>query len=199
MLRIGLTGGIGCGKTAVAELFAEQGVPVIDADQVAREAVAPGEEALAEIRQRFGDAVLLPDGQLDRTQMRKIVFRDEQARRDLEAILHPRIRARMRLQVEALSAPYAILSIPLLLETGLQQSVERILVVDCPPEQQIKRVCARDGVEPDQARGILHAQCSRQDRLAAADDVIDNAGPRNQLLPQVMQLHRKYLDLSHSD
>ena len=198
MLQIGLTGGVGCGKSAVAELFAEQGVPVIDADQLAREAVAPGEPALQEIRQRFGAGILLANGQLDRRQLRRIVFHDDQARLDLEAILHPRIRALMQQQLATLSAPYAILSIPLLLETGQQQTVQRILVVDCPPDLQIRRVCERDGVDPQQARGILHAQCSRQDRLSAADDVIDNAGPQTQLRAQVMQLHRKYLELSRS-
>ena len=196
MLRIGLTGGIGCGKTIVAELFAEQGVPVIDADQLAREVVAPGEPALGEIRQRFGDDMLLPDGQLDRGRLRKIIFQDAQARLDLEAILHPRIRELMQQRLAALDAPYAILSIPLLLETGQQQTVERILVVDCPPDVQIRRVCARDGVDPQQARGILHAQCSRQDRLSAADDVIDNGGPQNQLREQVLRLHHKYLGLA---
>ena len=193
MLLIGLTGGIGCGKTAVAELFAEQGVPVIDADQVAREVVAPGEAALKELCRHFGDDVLLADGRLDRGRLREIVFHDQQARLELEAILHPRIRKQMQQQLADLVAPYAILAIPLLLETGQQELVDRILVVDCPPDQQIRRVCTRDGGSPSQARGI---QCSRQDRLSAADDIIDNAGPQTQLRPQVLQLHRKYLALA---
>lgn len=196
MLLIGLTGGIGCGKTAVAELFAEQGVPVIDADQVAREVVAPGEAALKELCRHFGDDVLLADGRLDRGRLREIVFHDQQARLELEAILHPRIRKQMQQQLADLVAPYAILAIPLLLETGQQELVDRILVVDCPPDQQIRRVCTRDGGSPSQARGILRAQCSRQDRLSAADDIIDNAGPQTQLRPQVLQLHRKYLALA---
>lgn len=196
MLRVGLTGGVGCGKSAVADLFAELGVPVIDADQLAREVVADGEAALDEIRQRFGDAVLQPDGQLDRRQLRRVVFHDEQARLDLEAILHPRIRERMQQRLAALDAPYALLSIPLLLETGQLQSVQRVLVVDCTPDQQIKRVCARDKVDPQQAQGILHAQCSRQERLSVADDIIDNTGPLNDLAGQVRKLHAKYLDLS---
>ena len=196
MLLIGLTGGIGCGKTAVAELFAEQGVPVIDADQVAREVVAPGEAALKELCRHFGDDVLLADGRLDRGRLREIVFHDQQARLELEAILHPRIRKQMQQQLADLVAPYAILAIPLLLETGQQELVDRILVVDCPPDQQIRRVCTRDGGSPSQARGIQRAQCSRQDRLSAADDIIDNAGPQTQLRPQVLQLHRKYLALA---
>lgn len=197
MLRVGLTGGVGCGKSAVADLFAELGVPVIDADQLAREVVAGGEATLDEIRQRFGDAVLQPDGHLDRRQLRRVVFHDDQARLDLEAILHPRIRQRMQQRLAALDhAPYVLLSIPLLLETGQLQSVERVLVVDCTPDQQIKRVCARDKVGPEQAQGILHAQCSRQERLSVADDIIDNTGPLNDLRSQVRNLHDKYLALS---
>ncbi len=192
MLTIGLTGGIGCGKSAVADLFTELGAPILDADQVAREVVLPGKPALSEITQRFGSEILLPDGQLDRKRLRAIIFHDEQARHDLEAILHPRIRQQMQHWLANQKTAYAILSIPLLIETGQQNTFDRILVVDCPEALQIERICTRDQVTPDQARSILTAQTSRQERLAAADDIIDNSGPLEALRPQVLRLHRRY-------
>ena len=196
MLVIGLTGGIGCGKSAVTDLFSRLGVPVIDADVVARQVVEPGSPALQQIRSRFGAGVVQADGSLDRGRLRRIIFHDPQARRDLEGILHPRIRQRMRQQLGALQAPYAILSIPLLLETGQAGDVDRVLVVDCPEAQQIERVCRRDGIDRARAEEILAAQVDRRQRLQAADDLIDNSGTLQQLVPQVEALHRKYLSQS---
>ena len=196
MLIIGLTGGIGCGKTAVTERFAELGVPVIDADRVAREVVEPGQPALEKVRLRFGDELLRSDGSLKRDRLRELIFSDEQARLDLEAILHPLIRRRMRDRLKILKADYAILAIPLLLETGQGETVNRILVVDCPEEEQIQRVCSRDGISRERVRKILSAQSSRTERLAAADDVIDNSGTLTELTPQIQALHQSYLALS---
>jgi len=196
MLVIGLTGGIGCGKSAVTDLFTRLGVPVIDADETARQVVEPGTPALRQISERFGKQVILVDGRLDRRRLRHIVFSDPQARRDLEGILHPLIRQQMRQHLETLQTPYAVLSIPLLLETGQADTVDRVLVVDCPEALQIERVCRRDDIDPAQARDILTAQVSRQQRLQAADDLIDNSGTLERLIPQVEALHRKYLSQS---
>jgi len=194
VLVIGLTGGIGCGKSAVTDLFGQLGVPVIDADKVAREVVEPGQPALGLIEKRFGSHVLAADGSLDRRQLREIVFDDPQAREDLESILHPRIRQTMRRRLEALSAPYAILSIPLLQETGQTDTVDRVLVVDCTEEVQVERVCRRDRIGSENVRAILAAQSSRAEKLNIADDVIENSGPREALVPQVEALHRSYLE-----
>jgi dephospho-CoA kinase len=196
MLIIGLTGGIGSGKSTVEELFADLGVPVIDADQAAREVVAPGEPALDAIVTRFGREILNPDGSLDRGRLREYIFEDDAARKELEALLHPPIRARMQAQLEGLDTPYAILSIPLLIESGRTDTVDRVLVVDVSEQQQTERVCRRDGISEQQARAILAAQVSRQERLAAADDVIDNSGSRAALEAQVQALHRSYLTIS---
>jgi len=193
VLIVGLTGGIGCGKSAVTDLFEQLGVPVIDADKVAREVVQPGQPALAMIERRFGSRVVTADGNLDRAQLREIVFDDPQARQDLESILHPRIRQTMRSRLGALTAPYAILSIPLLQETGQADTVDRVLVVDCTQAVQIERVCKRDQAETKRVRAILEAQTSRTEKLEIADDVIDNSGPLEALAPQVEALHRYYL------
>ncbi len=196
MLTIGLTGGIGSGKSAVTDILQGLGVPVIDADRVAREVVAPGEAALEAISNHFGASVLSDDGSLDRRALRAIVFRDPEARHTLETILHPLIRQRMRQQLDRLSAPYAVLAIPLLVETGQTDSVDRVLVVDCEPSVQIQRICARDKITGDQARAILEAQVDRETRLAVADDIIDNSGTLEQLEPRVLAVHHRYLDLS---
>jgi len=197
MMVVGLTGGIGCGKSAVTRLFERHGVPVIDADIVARDVVAPGQPALGLITQRFGDKVVAADGKLDRARLRQIVFDNPQARRDLEAILHPRIRQSMRQQLDALSTPYAILSVPLLQETGQVNTVDRVLVVDCSEEVQMERICKRDSVDRAHVRLILDAQSSRTEKLQIADDVIDNSGPLESLEPQVEALHRFYLQQSN--
>ncbi|MES9899044.1 MAG: dephospho-CoA kinase [Sedimenticola sp.] len=197
MFVVGVTGGIGSGKTAVTDYFSSLGVPVIDADQVSREVVEPGEPALEEIVRLFGHEALQADGSLDRHHLRKRVFQDSSSRKILEELLHPVIRQRMRLQLSALTADYAIFSIPLLVETGGNNSVDRILVVDCPTPLQIERIVHRDGITPAQAEGILNAQCSREERLAVADDVIDNSGTIGQLHILVEQLHKKYTQMAH--
>lgn len=191
-LKIGLTGGIASGKSTVADMFAELGIPVIDTDVIARDLVMPGLPALAEIRERFGEGVIDGSGNLDRAAMRKLVFSNDQARRDLEAILHPRIGAETRRQSAEANGPYQVIVVPLLLESQLRQFVDRVLVVDCSEETQIRRLTARDTESAEQARRILAAQASRQDRLAIADDVIRNDRDLAHLRDQVLQLDRKY-------
>lgn len=198
-LVIGLTGGIGSGKSAVADLFAEQGITVIDTDIIARQVVRPDSAGLATVVERFGTGVLAEDGQLDRARLRQQVFADEKERKALESILHPLIRTEMRRQVRSAASSYCIVCIPLLLETGQADSVDRVLVVDTTPEQQVGRTLRRDGSPRETIEGILAAQTSRQERLNRADDVIDNTGARETLKPQVAVLHREYLLLAASD
>ncbi len=195
-LRIGLTGGIASGKSTVARRFAELGATVIDADEVARAVVAPGEPALAQIERRFGRAVLCPDGTLNRRALRGLVFADAAARRDLEAILHPPIRAEMARRATLATGPYVLLVIPLLVEGGPRDDLDRILVVDAAEEAQLARLTARDGSSPAEARAILSAQASRADRLARADDVLRNDGELATLIDEVDRLHRHYLRLA---
>ncbi|NDE88069.1 MAG: dephospho-CoA kinase [Gammaproteobacteria bacterium] len=196
MFKVGLTGGIASGKTRVAEFFAARGVPVIDSDQIAREIVAPGAPALAAIRERFGEGVMAADGNLDRRVLRAIVFADPAARRDLEAITHPAIRARMAELNAQARGPYVINAIPLLTEGGGRRDLDRVLVVDCPEDLQIARVMARDQVDEAGARAVLAAQASRAARLAIADDVIVNDGDLAALEARVASLHERYLGLS---
>lgn len=196
MLRIGLTGGIASGKSTVSRIFGKLGVPVIDADEVSRQVVEPGTAGLAAVVQRFGPQVLDEHGRLQRATLRTMIFGDAVARRDLEAILHPRIRGRMDELAAAAAGPYVILAIPLLVEGGPSERVDRVLVVDVDEATQLARVVARDGVPEAQARAILAAQASREQRLRAADDVISNAGSVAQLRQSVEQLHRRYLQLA---
>ena len=198
-LVIGLTGGIGSGKSAVADLFAEQGITVIDTDIIARQVVQPDSAGLAAVVERFGTGVLAKDGQLDRARLRQQVFADEKERKALESILHPLIRTEMRRQVRSAASSYCIVCIPLLLETGQADSVDRVLVVETTPAQQVGRTLRRDGSPRETIEGILAAQTSRQERLNRADDVIDNTGTREALRPQVAVLHREYLLLAASD
>ncbi|MEJ1489446.1 MAG: dephospho-CoA kinase [Candidatus Sedimenticola sp. (ex Thyasira tokunagai)] len=198
MFVIGVTGGIGCGKSSVTDCFTELGVPVIDADQTSREVVEPGEPALEEIVRLFGPETLQADGSLDRRYLREKIFQDSSSRKRLEELLHPIIRQRMQLQLSELTADYAIFSIPLLVETGGNNSVDRILVVDCPTPLQIERIVHRDGITPAQAEGILNAQCNREERLAVADDIIDNSGTIGQLHILVEQLHKKYTQMART-
>jgi dephospho-CoA kinase len=196
MFRVALTGGIASGKSAVAALFTAHGVPVVDSDVIAREVVAPGSPALEAIRRRFGDGVLQADGSLDRRALREQVFADPAARRDLEAITHPAIRARMQAWSQTAVGPYQIHMIPLLIEGGGRRDFDRVLVVDCPEALQVQRVMQRDGVDEISARNVLAAQASRAERLAIADDVIVNDGDRDKLSIEVDALHRRYLQLS---
>jgi len=193
MLRVGLTGGIGSGKSTVADSFASHGVPVIDTDVIARDLTAPGGAALAQIRAAFGDTVMQADGTLDRAALRRRVFADSAARRQLEAILHPRIRQAVEEALATLTAPYALIVIPLLVEGGgYRDLLDRVLVVDCPEDVQIARVMARNGFTRDEVAAILAAQAGRAERLAAADDVIVNAGSPEGLRAEVAALHRRY-------
>jgi dephospho-CoA kinase len=197
-LRIGLTGGIGSGKSTVAGLFAELGVPVVDADRVAREVVEPGEPALTAVVRAFGPGVLDSRGQLDRAALRTRVFADDDARTRLEAILHPRIRERMETRAAALSTPYCVLCVPLLLEARDVPRVDRVLVVDVPEALQVARVAARDALDASAVRAMIAAQAPRATRLAAADEVILNDGPRAALVPRVRALHELYLGLARA-
>ena len=192
-LRIGLTGGIASGKTAVAEAFAARGVPVVDADRLAREVVEPGRPALAAIVEAFGRDYLTADGALDRRRLRELVFKDPARRRQLEAIVHPAVREAEARALAGLSAPYVVIAIPLLAETGQRDRFDRVLVVDCPEAVQKSRLMARDGIDAGAAEAMLAAQATRAERLAIADDVIDNGGARDALEPQVERLHRRYL------
>jgi len=195
-LRIGLTGGIASGKSTVAERFAELGIPVVDADVAAREVVAPGTAGLAQVVERFGPGILAENGELDRRALRQLIFKDSGSRQDLEAILHPHIRAVMERSVEAAAGPYVVMVIPLLVESASRSRVDRILVVDVDEAAQLRRVQARDGGSLDQARAILASQVSRDARLASADDVLLNAGTVTDLRQGVDRLHEKYLRLA---
>lgn len=197
-LRIGLTGGIASGKSTVAELFAEYGIPVIDTDVVARELVQPGKPALDEIRSTFGDKVFDSGGRLDRKSMRELVFSDALRREELESILHPRIREETVARSNATAGPYQIIVVPLLVGSPIQQFMDRILVVDCDEDIQLRRLLARDAENEDQAHRILAAQASRNDRLAIADDVITNDDDLASARSQVDALHSRYLTLADS-
>ncbi|MCB1802394.1 MAG: dephospho-CoA kinase [Gammaproteobacteria bacterium] len=194
MLKIGLTGGIGSGKTAASDHFAELGAEVIDTDLLSRELVQPGQPALQEIVATFGDAVLDSDGRLDRAALRARVFADPGARRQLEAILHPRIRSAMLARAADSNAPYVVFVIPLLLETGQQSLVDRVLVIDVPVAVQRARVAARSGIDAAEIDAILAAQVTREQRVQAADDLIVNDGTLAQLHAAVAHLHRKYME-----
>ena len=196
LFRVGLTGGIACGKSFVAEVFAQLAIPVIDTDEIARQIVAPGQPGLEAILAEFGPDVLMPSGELDRTTLRNRVFADESDRRRLEAILHPRIRDRAIEMSATLGGPYQIMVVPLLIETHFQPLVDRILVVDCPESLQRERLVARDNEDPGQVDRIMSAQLDRKTRLQSADDVIDNAGTQDQARRQVESLHRRYLTLA---
>ena len=192
-LVIGLTGGIGTGKTAVADLFAALGVPIIDADELARQVVEPGQPAIDEIVKQFGTEVLTKTGELDRRLMRERIFSNPENRSRLEAIVHPRVYAEMKRRLEALDAAYAIVVVPLLIETGGTSLVDRVLVVDAPEELQIERVSRRDGMTAAAVEQILAAQLDRNTRLAAADDIIENDASEASLSEKVSALHQRYL------
>ena len=195
-LRVGLTGGIASGKSTVADMFAELGVPVIDTDVIAREVVAPGMPALDEIRSRFGDEVFDDVGRLDRTALRKVIFENDRARTDLEAILHPLIGEETRRQSNEAGGTYQVIVVPLLVESSLRDFVDRILVVDCDEETQIRRLLARDAESRSQARRILAAQASREERLAIADDVVDNSADLDSLRARVGELDVSFRSLA---
>lgn len=195
-LRIGLTGGIASGKSTVAEQFSKLGIPIIDTDIIAREVVAIGSPGIEEVRKRFGDSVIDESGNLDRAALRKLIFLDDAARSDLEAILHPRIGAEVRRQAETVGGPYQIIAVPLLVNSQLLQFVDRVLVVDCEEDTQLERLLKRDAGTIGEAQRILAAQSSRAERLAIADEVITNDSDLQHLQDQVTALHAAYLHLA---
>jgi dephospho-CoA kinase len=191
-LKIGLTGGIASGKSTVSNLFAKLGVPIIDADVIAHQLVEPGKTALELIIQTFGKCLRHDDGSLNRARLRQQIFTDPDKRQRLEAILHPRIREAMRIQVEQQTEPYCILSIPLLIEAQFQDMVDRVLVVDCQPDLQYQRLQSRDELGSAEMRQIIQAQTSRKARLAIAHEVIYNNSNLDDLQTQVLTLHQQY-------
>ncbi len=194
--RVGLTGGIASGKSTVADMFADCGAQVIDTDVVARDVVRPGEPALEEIRARFGNAVITASGKLNRRELRRRVFADDDARADLEAILHPRIHAEVQSIAATRTGDYQLVVVPLLVESELLQFVDRVLVVDCSEDTQIERLLRRDTETIEQARRILAAQSSREARLAIADDVISNNADLQHLQDRVKVLDRHYRQIA---
>jgi dephospho-CoA kinase len=195
-LIVGLTGGIASGKSLVGAMFVKLGASLIDTDVVAREVVALGEPGLAAVSAEFGPRVLLPSGELNRPALRSLVFADDAKRRQLEAILHPLIRNRTRAKLADLEAPYALVAVPLLVETSFGELVDRILVVDAPEPAQLERLMRRDAIPRAEALEMLRAQVDRATRLKAAHDVIDNSGAPEATRRQVELLHRRYLDLA---
>jgi len=194
---VGLTGGIGSGKSEVAAAFAARGVDVLDADEIAHAISRRGEAGHRAVVASLGTGFLRPDGELDRAALRRRAFDDATFRRDLEQILHPLIAARLEDAVGDFRGPYGMLVVPLLLERGgLRKRVARILVVDCSAQEQIRRVQLRSGLPADEVRRIMATQLPRGERLAEADDVIDNSGPRSAIAPQVERLDRRYRDLA---
>lgn len=196
MLVVGLTGGIGSGKSVVTDIFARYGVPIIDTDLIARELVQPGKPALEAIAKQFGPQCISTNGHLNRAHLRKMVFADPNLRKRLEGILHPRIKTAVRERLKALSGRYCIVVIPLLVETGMSDVAHRILVVDAPESVQIDRVMARDHVDRAQAQQTLAAQATREQRLAIADDTVFNAGSTDDLEREISALHEKFLALA---
>lgn len=194
---VGLTGGIGSGKSTVADLFAAQGAAVIDTDLIAHQLTAVGGAAIPAIKDSFGAGLILPDGAMDRAAMRERVFADPAEKKRLEAIMIPLIRRTTREAAEQAQGAYLLFVVPLLVESGLwRQRVSRVLTVDCPEEVQLRRVMQRNNLSEAQVRAIIASQASRAERLAAADDVISNEGDSAALLPQVVRLHQLYLELA---
>jgi dephospho-CoA kinase len=196
-LSIGLTGGIGCGKTTVANMFAALGATVVDTDQIAHSMTVAGGPAMPAIRAAFGDAYVGADGSLDRAAMRALVFSDPTAKQRLEAILHPLIRAAAEAEGAAATGKYVIYVVPLLIESGNWRGrVDRVLAIDCPEEMQVARVMARNGLQESQVKAIMATQVTRLERLAAADHVIVNDDGIAALVPQVAALHEIYLGIA---
>jgi dephospho-CoA kinase len=193
---VGISGGIGSGKTTVTDLFAKYGIEVIDADVIAREVVEPGTPALEAIVAKFGESVLDQSGSLDRAKLRTLVFNDTEIKNWLNQLLHPAIRQQMVLQTQQAKSAYCLLSVPLLVENKLNEQVDRVVIVDVDEQTQLQRTLLRDKTNEQQIRAIMDAQATRQQRLAVADDVIDNNGQAENLTKQVNALHKKYLVLA---
>jgi len=197
MLKIGLTGGIGCGKSTVARIFEQLKTPVIDADEIAHQLVAIGQPALAQIQQDFGICVFKPDGSLDRKKLSEIVFSDPKQKQKLESILHPLVYQFIQAKIKQLNTPYCIICIPLIFETNMTHLVDRILVVDCSIETQIQRVRKRDNMTIERIQSIIDSQVSRAFRKAHTNDLIDNSVTDDRLAEEVKKLHNLYLSLSN--
>lgn len=193
MLKVGLTGGIGSGKTAVSDRFAELGVPVIDTDVLAREVVEPGEPALEQLVHIFGKDILQKDGRLNRDHLRSMVFTDPHSKQRVESVLHPAIRKRLRTHLDALDEPYCIIVVPLLVETNFQEMVDRVLVVEAPREQRTRWVMSRDNMKRSEVDRIMESQATTEERRRVAHDTIENDSDLNALREQVDRLHAKYL------
>ncbi|MEN9503204.1 MAG: hypothetical protein RI964_2489 [Pseudomonadota bacterium] len=199
MLKVGLTGGIGCGKSTAIRHFQQLGVPVVEADLIARQVVAVGEPALQDIAEVFGAQALQQDGSLDRAWLRQYVFGNAQGLQALEAILHPRIKAAILADMAAYQgSPYVLVDIPLLFEKGYQVLFDRVLVIDCLPEQQLQRVKQRDGSEDSVIQAIMQAQMSREQRLQQADDVLTNQSTIVAFQAAIERLHELYLTQAHT-
>ncbi|MEZ8492699.1 dephospho-CoA kinase [Vibrio splendidus] len=197
---IGLSGGIASGKTTVANLFNEHfNIDIVDADIVAREVVAVGSDGLKQITDHFGEAILLEDGALNRSKLRELIFSDPTEKQWLNDLLHPMIRNKIDSDLSKVTSPYGLLVAPLLVENQMQSMADRVLIVDVPTEVQIKRTMSRDNVSREQVASILKSQASREQRLAVADDVIKNHTKNQELLPQITDLHQKYLAISTVD
>ncbi len=196
MLTIGLTGGIGCGKSTIAQCFQKLGITVIDADAIAHELVTPDAPAFSAIFQHFGSCILNNDGTINRKKLREIIFADTQQRNWLENLLHPLILREINQRKKKADSPYCILMIPLLLEKNVYQDIDRILVADATEQLQIKRVKQRDQLTTEQAKAIIATQISRQERLKFADDIIQNIGNLAKLHQQITALHQRYLQLA---
>ena len=195
LLRVGLTGGIGSGKTTVMNFFDELGAPTIDADEISRRITKPGQAAFDEVVAQFGERCLDETGNLDRRRLRELIFSEPALKKGLEAIIHPRVRAEIREFTGRVDYPYCIICIPLLLETGAQSTVDRVLVVDAPEELQVARVSLRDNAEERQTRNIIRSQAGREQRLNAAHDIIVNNGNISELKPRVESLHERYIKI----
>jgi len=193
MYKVGLTGGIGCGKSTVTDLFKQHAIPIIDADVISHALVAPGQKALSQISTAFGLDMVTPDGSLNRALLRECIFQDAEKKRQLESIMHPLVYAEINFQLSQLSSPYAIISIPLLIETKMQSLVDYILVIDCPREMQINRVKSRDNLNDSQIIAIINNQVSRTERLAHANSIIDNTKDISHLSEQINSLHDQFL------
>jgi dephospho-CoA kinase len=196
MLKVGLTGGIGSGKSTVAKALIVKGITVVDADRIAREVVEPGEVALQEIVVTFGEHILHEDGTLNRAALKQVIFSNPTAKKQLESILHPRIRQRILSRVnEATDTAYVVADIPLLVESHYPDHFDRVIVVDCPVEQQLSRVLERDHLNEAQIKAIINSQASREQRLAVATDVLDNSGTLESLKMQIDKLHETLISL----
>lgn len=195
-LIVGLTGGIASGKSLVGAMFVKLGAGLVDTDVIAREVVARGEPGHAAVSTAFGPGVLLASGEINRGALRSVVFGDPAKRSELEAILHPLIRSRTLQKIAELEAPYAMVAVPLLVETNFAELVDRILVVDCPESAQLERLMRRDAIPRDEALAMVRAQVDRATRLKAAHDVIDNSGTPEATRRQVEHLHHRYRDLA---